>query len=64
MYLLLQEVVLLPCGVEGFLLFGGTEKSKVPETGLCVGKKKLPSTQIDFASLHQSYSGDRFLEWR
>jgi len=28
--------------VEGFLLFGGTEKSKVPETGLCVGENKLP----------------------
>jgi hypothetical protein len=37
MYLLLQAVVLLPWGVEGFLLFEGTEKSKVPETGLCVG---------------------------
>jgi hypothetical protein len=44
-------------------LFGGTEKSKVLETGLCVGKNKLPSIQIDFILLHQFYSVIVFLKW-
>ena len=56
--------MLLPCGVEGFLLFGGTEKSKVPRTGMCVGKISSPSIQNDFHCVSSFHSGTAsFKKW-